>query len=175
VGGNDAITGGDVFGQTTIWENNLYGDAYEMSDNAKGGDDIITGGADIDATGTYTNQFYGDAFSMSGAARGGDDRLIAGSAASDMWGDAALILDNAVGGNDVFVLSGVFGETRIHDFRQGEDLLEVDIDPSIDPFAQVTWTTVGSDTALTVTGPASSGSALLLNFTGLSGSDFHFV
>jgi hypothetical protein len=112
---------------------------------------------------------------MSGTARGGNDRLIAGSGDSEMWGDAALMLDSAVGGNDDFVFSGAFGETRIHDFRRGQDRLEVDIDPSLDPFAQVTWTTVGSDTAVTVTGPASSGTALLLGFTGLSGSDFHFV
>ena len=119
--------------------NELYGDAHEMSGGAVGGNDAINSGS-----GSLSSNLYGDAYLMSGTARGGNDRLIAGSAASDMWGDAALVLDNAIGGNDVFVLSGAFGETRIHDFRHGQDRLEVDIDPSLDPFAQVTWTTVGS-------------------------------
>jgi hypothetical protein len=113
---------------------------------------------------------------MSGDARGGDDRMIAGTASSDMWGDAALMQDGALGGQDTFVFAGSFGETRIHDFRQGEDRLEIDVDPGLDPFAQVSWITAGSDVVVTVAGPESSGTVRLAGFTGtLTGSDFYFV
>jgi hypothetical protein len=44
------------------------------------------------------------------------------------------------------------------------------------PFAQVTWTTIGSDTVVTVTGPTSSGEIVLAGLNGpLKQSDFYIV
>ena len=140
-----------------------------------GGDDPIAG-RDSSSGENVQNGLYGDAYSMSGDARGGDDRMIAGTASSDMWGDAALMQDGALGGQDTFVFAGSFGETRIHDFRQGEDRLDIDVDPGLDPFAQISWITAGSDVVVTVAGPESSGTVRLAGFTGtLTGSDFYFV
>ena len=83
-GGNDTLTGGssDDFSASNTNTNTLYGDAFEMDDNARGGNDTLTGG---DGPGFRFGPFfrshqqpYGDANSMHNSARGGDDTLTGG-------------------------------------------------------------------------------------------------
>jgi hypothetical protein len=119
-GGHDILTGGD---NST---NTLHGGAWQMPlyrDNSLaplGGDDTLTGGG---AGGT--NTLYGDAFEMSLNTTGGDARLISGEGTDAMWGDAAIMPDNAIGGSDTFVFGVDNGDDTIHDFNQGEDLIEM--------------------------------------------------
>ena len=93
-----------------------------------------------------------------------------------MWGDAALMRAGAKGGRDTFIFSGEFGDTRIHDFRHGQDRLQVNIDSLLGRPAQVSWERAGSDTVVTVSGPVSEGTFRLVDYKGsLSTSDFYFV
>jgi Ca2+-binding RTX toxin-like protein len=112
---------------------------------------------------------------MSGDARGGNDRLIAGSDAVEMWGDAEIMKDRVVGGNDTFVFADTFGRTRIYDFEKGKDHLEIDI--SGGSYAgQVSWETVGSDVWSRSHGPEAKGEIVLVGFIkSLGTGDFYFV
>jgi hypothetical protein len=62
-GGNDELEGGGGVGSPPYGpgsaDNELYGDAYEMSGFAKGGNDELTGGH-----GYASNSLYGDASKM---------------------------------------------------------------------------------------------------------------
>ena len=49
-GGNDSLTGSGI-------NNTLYGDAFDIHDQARGGDDTLTSGG-------RSSNVYGDAFSM---------------------------------------------------------------------------------------------------------------
>ena len=112
---------------------------------------------------------------MSGEAKGGNDRLIAGSDAVEMWGDAEIMKGKAVGGNDTFVFSDTFGRTRIYDFEKGKDHLEIDIAGKAYA-GQVSWEKVGSDVVVTVDGSEAKGEIVLVNFAkSLGTGDFDFV
>jgi hypothetical protein len=118
---------------------------------------------------------FGDAQTLTGQAKGGNDRLVSGLNAPDqMWGDGQLF-DNATGGKDTFAFAGTFGNDQIFDFRHTEDRIEIDITGS-SPTGQVSWAPVGSDTVITVTGAASTGTITLVGFTNLLVlGDFIFV
>lgn len=118
-GGNDILTGGD----TSF--NYLYGDSQFLSlENSTftGGDDILTGGDN------GTNYLYGDVqlaeVEDGGTFTGGNDILISGTGTDHMWGDGGVVGD-ATGGSDVFVFLADNGEDIIHDFEQGEDLIDI--------------------------------------------------
>ena len=117
--GNITIDGGA--GNDVIWagaiENWVYGDAKVMHDDGVGGNDLLIGGE-------HTSHIFGDARELHGDSHGGSDRLVSGSGNEEMWGDGQL-LDNATGGNDVFVFTPGNGQDTIMDFRQGEDLIEL--------------------------------------------------
>ena len=53
-------------------DNEIFGDAAFIIDNAKGGNDTLTGG-DNSGSGEINNRLYGDAFDMRNNARGGND------------------------------------------------------------------------------------------------------
>ena len=66
--------------------------------------------------------------------------------------------------------------TRIHDFQDGKDRLEVDVDPNVRWQDQVSWSKIGADTVIDVHGSTTNGDIVLVSFRGtLSGSDFDFV
>ena len=52
----------------------MYGDAFDMSDNALGGNDTLTGGFSANRF-PSENDLYGDAYSMFDNSRGGNDTL----------------------------------------------------------------------------------------------------
>lgn len=118
-GGDDLVIGGEN------GLNYLYGDADRIADDARGGNDTLAGGDDS------TNYMYGDAAGaageggMHGNAQGGDDRLESGTGADHMWGDAALMADNAQGGYDTFVFAADSGQDVIYDFEQGKDHVDL--------------------------------------------------
>ncbi len=132
-GGHDALRG-----RAGSSENLLYGDAFEIScadddpgleRKTYGGDDMLIGGV-----GSTKNHLYGDAvLHISGIIICGDDYLISKSGNDDMWGDIAfsysegnpLDLSQVTTGQDVFVFSAGNGQDNIHDFRHGEDKIEL--------------------------------------------------
>ena len=94
-GGQDRI-----LGQVGI-QNNLYGDAFTLGDGARGGNDRLTGARGSETT----NLIVGDGPNLFGTAQGGDDTLVggAGRSANSLYGDALIMDDSAVGGNDVIM------------------------------------------------------------------------
>jgi hypothetical protein len=103
--------------------NTLYGDAFEMHDQARGGDDTLT------SSGRSSN-LYGDAFTLSDDTRGGDDMLTAsgGLFATSLYGDGNTMEGNSRGGNDTLV--GIFNailygdaNTMNGNSRGGDDTL----------------------------------------------------
>lgn len=120
-GGNDTLTGGaNALENDVYFQNDLYGDAQYMF-NSTGGDDTIIGGANS------VNYLFGDAANVYDSI-GGDDRLVSATNTIDhMTGDGyphAFV--NSIGGQDVFVFAPDNGTDYIHDFRQGEDHIELD-------------------------------------------------
>ncbi len=128
-GGNDVLIGG-----ANSNFNVLFGDASVMSDS-QGGNDILIA-SDSPVTGTFVTQntLCGDAERLAaGNAICGNDRLISGTGNDDMWGDIAysgyanepVDLTRVTTGHDVFVFSANNGNDTIHDFRHGEDKIEL--------------------------------------------------
>jgi hypothetical protein len=104
----------------------LYGDGEILSDRARGGDDILHGHTANAAFGLEGSDLYGDGRVLSDRARGGDDLLVSGQGADDnLWGDAAVLSGRARGGSDVFEFAAQNGNDVIHDFRHGEDHIEL--------------------------------------------------
>ena len=102
------------------------GDAYQTSQgHSTGGNDTLIGGI-----AGFGNTLVGDiAWVFDGASvQGGDDRLVsAANTLDDMWGDVQTIVDGTVaGGRDTFAFSHNNGNDIIHDFHQGEDIIELD-------------------------------------------------
>ena len=128
-GGNDVLTGG-----ASSLINYIYGDAYNMSES-HGGNDILIASDNPD-TGAFVtnNRLYGDAlYHLNGNVICGNDRLVSGTGNDDMWGDVAysgytsgpVDLNRVTTGHDIFVFSANNGNDTIHDFRQGEDKIEL--------------------------------------------------
>lgn len=133
-GGNDVLTGG-----ANSHVNELYGDALAMSDS-RSGNDILIATANLSSSNFVTqNTLYGDAkILMPGNVICGNDRLISGAGNDAMWGDIAYSFDENFGGEnlpvdlsrvttgqDIFVFSANNGTDTIHDFRHGEDKIEL--------------------------------------------------
>ena len=128
-GGNDVLISG-----SDSEFNVLFGDAYGLSDS-RGGNDILTA-SDNPISGAFVtkNSLYGDAeFHSAGNVICGNDRLISGTANDAMWGDivgsglgsSTIDLMRVTTGQDVFVFSTNNGNDTIHDFRHGEDKIEL--------------------------------------------------
>ena len=106
-GGNDTLIGGGTIGDPFFLNNQLFGDAETMRDNARGGNDTLIGG---DGS---SNTLYGDAGGsfppafvpgMVGNSRGGNDTLTGGNGGVNfLYGDAFSMSDNARGGNDTLI------------------------------------------------------------------------
>jgi serralysin len=67
-----------------------------------------------------------------------------------MWGDAMLVHDNAVGGNDTFVFAPENGGDIIFDFEQGKDHIDLKAYASagFDDFGDLNIETVGEDSVI---------------------------
>ena len=128
-GGNDVLTG-----DANSYSNELFGDALYIS-AGQGGDDILIAHA-APSSGDFltNNKIYGDAKNhVGGNVLCGNDRLISGTGNDAMWGDIAysgygnspIDLTRVTTGHDVFVFSANNGNDMIHDFRQGEDKIEL--------------------------------------------------
>jgi hypothetical protein len=128
-GGNDVLTG-----DANSYFNELYGDAQYIS-AGQGGNDILIAHANPSPGNFAThNQLYGDARNHTdGNVICGKDRLVSGTGNDAMWGDIAysgynsgpVDLTRVTTGKDVFVFSANNGNDTIHDFRQGEDKIEL--------------------------------------------------
>ena len=128
-GGNDVLIGGA--GSNF---NVLFGDAYGMSDS-RGGNDILAASDNLISDASITqNTLYGDAqYHFNGNVICGNDRLISGTGNDAMWGDivgsglgsSTIDLTRVTAGQDVFVFSANNGTDTIHDFRHGEDKIEL--------------------------------------------------
>ena len=167
-----------MMGVPTI--NNLYGDAYQMFNAARGGNDTLTGG-NLDAI----NSLYGDAYSMFDNAHGGDDTLISGTGTDHMWGDAQFIngvaasptaaTGTVVTGADTFVFGPGNGTDDINDFRQS-DFDRIDVTAyAIQSMAGMVITGTGVDTKIAFD---ATNSVTLVGFSdpsALRASDFIFV
>lgn len=121
--GGDQYLVGDSAGSTSV-SNTLTGDAYIITDFARGGNDSLQGGsADF-----LTQRIYGDAYVMNRFAAGGDDLIIGGGGsrhASDrLYGDAYEMHDFAHGGNDQIIglIATIYGDAYSMDgFTVGGD------------------------------------------------------
>jgi len=130
-GGNDVLTGG-----ANVFYNELYGDSYKIHDRQGGNDILIAGANPSTGTSVTKNILYGDALCHgAGSIVCGNDRLISSTGDDDMWGDIRFFdtgtsyddidLTRVTTGHDVFVFSANNGNDTIHDFRHGEDKIEL--------------------------------------------------
>lgn len=128
-GGHDVLIGG-----TNASANLLFGDAFEMSDSQGGNDTLLASNISASSAVVTVNTLYGDAlYHIAGNVICGNDRLISGTGNDIMWGDIAysgsgtspLDLISVTTGQDVFVFSTNNGNDTIHDFRHGEDKIEL--------------------------------------------------
>jgi Ca2+-binding RTX toxin-like protein len=113
----EARGGNDVLTGAAGLFNGLLGDAQNMFDHTRGGNDVLIGGAGS----TADNTMIGDASFMSGHARGGNDHVIGGADASMNVAnaDGFSMTDYTVGGNDVVI----GGDGAIRNNLRGEGLL----------------------------------------------------
>jgi hypothetical protein len=180
-GGNDVLIGGSNSGSGTLM-NHLWGDAENMFYEAQGGNDVLIGG-DSTGSGVVGNGLVGDASNVLFRVQGGNDTLIAGThsgggstVVNNMWGDWAHDLTGgqpvALPGHDTFVFNGNFGnQTYVHDFHQGEDLIDIVAAHGLGLDA-LTITQSGSDTLVHLTSDPND-VITLVGFTGtLTQSDF---
>lgn len=176
VGGNDLIRGG---GHS---DNLLQGDArYLMS---AGGDDTLI------ASNTGTNTLCGDAYQMLNRAKGGDDTLISGRGDDQLWGDAKFRsgiylgeaseeewyenppeIDETTGGADRFVFARRNGDDTIHDFVQGDDLIDLRLIARIDDFDDVRITVEDGNSVIHL---GRGNSITVIGVDALEDSDFLF-
>jgi len=185
-GGNDIITGG------TNSINVLVGDAIHFAGPAKGGNDTITGGVG------GSNTLIGDGIDTNGPESGGNDRLVSADNTTDnMWGD---FQSGGTGGQDTFVFDRNNGNDIIHDYQQGFDNpIELDgffknphipTNPHIpllppqagnhilETFADLNISEVDANNdghTDSVIHFDANNSVTVLNVTGLTAADFHFV
>lgn len=170
-GGNDVLIGG-----ARSAEAYLYGDAVTMK-NSKGGNDELIGSSE-----SY-NLLYGDAkYHLSGTVVCGNDRLFSGNGNDEMWGDIAfsysegnsLDIIHVTTGHDVFVFSANNGTDTIHDFRHGEDKINLQgIDGANNFNALINsgnLSTNSTDTVITF----GTNTITVIGVTDLSVSDFIF-
>ena len=87
-------------------DDDIWGDALTMRDNARGGNDRIDAGGDDDGF------VYGDASGMEDQSVGGRDVVRGGEGDDTMHGDANSMGDNARGGNDT-----LYGDSGDDDFE----------------------------------------------------------
>jgi hypothetical protein len=133
-GGNDTVTGG-----ANARTNTLQGDAHAMTASSRGGNDTLTGASSL-----LGNTLVGDASFGGDGVTGGDDRLVSAVNTSDqMWGDFQE--GTATGGDDTFVLNFGNGTDFIHDFRKGEDRIELDGISELLPFEALNIKTVDTN------------------------------
>lgn len=160
-GGDDAVRGGS--GDDFI-------DGMDGNDLLQGGRgaDVILGGAGADAL--YGNR---DADDLSGGA--GSEALYGGSGGDRLDGGADNDLLTGGSGADTFVFALGTGGDRVNDYRDGQDVIEIDMGLGLTSFGDVQGaaTQVGSDVVIQV-----GSDALTLMDTQLSvldASDFSFV
>jgi hypothetical protein len=112
----EARGGNDVLTGAAGLFNGLLGDAQNMFDHTRGGNDVLIGGAGS----TADNTMIGDASFMSGHARGGNDQIIGGADATMNVAnaDGFSMTDDTVGGNDVVI----GGDGAIRNNLRGEGL-----------------------------------------------------
>lgn len=135
IGGNQRLKG------KAREENQIFGDANELRDDAAGGDDRLFGRDGEAGTSTYGivyNALYGDGFALYDRTIGGKDKLFGGDngRGNDLYGDARTMYNETRGGDDTLIggdnddpgLS--FGQTLIGDAdnmsdkaRGGDDLI----------------------------------------------------
>ena len=172
IGGDDTLIGG----VDSI--NNLYGDAGSFTGPVTGGDDTLIGGEG------GINNLYGDAVTATGGpSSGGDDRLVSAFRTTDnMWGDFDSNTGPTTFGHDTFVFAWKNGDDTIHDFRQGEDIIEIDSTTHksfADDFSDLKIQEVDTDNNGTsdssVIDFAGHNSVTVLGVTGLTEADFHFI
>ncbi len=184
---NDTLTGG-----AGAQNNELFGDAYYISDIPVGGDNTLPGDA-----GAQDNQLVGDAFYTSDIPVGGDNTLIgdAGAQNNELVGDAYYISDIPVGGDntlpgdanaqddqlvgdanfpwvnrthgaDAFMFVGQFGNPSVSYFRSSDsNKLKIDIDNNVNWEDQISWASEGGDLVMTVDSPSSVGT---ITFVGMA-------
>jgi hypothetical protein len=168
-GGNDTLTGG---ANST---NYLYGDAETMTGAATGGNDTLIGGKG------GVNHLYGDAVSPGGPSTGGNDRLVSAANTTDnMWGDFGSVSSyNTVFGQDTFVFGPRNGNDYIHDYHQGEDIIEINSVRGVQSFENFNIQTVdvNGDGQMdnSVIHLSANDSVTVYGVTGLTAADFNIV
>ena len=172
-GGNDLLAGG-----VGSKANMLYGDASTFDGNTVGGNDILIAG-DRSVSVVTTNSLYGDGKdSVTGNVICGNDRLISGTGDDAMWGDiansdygAVIDLSRITTGRDVFVFSNNNGTDFIHDFRHGEDKIDLHGIAGVNSFNAITPLEVsGADTVIRF----GSNTITVIGVTDLAAADFLF-
>ena len=147
LGGHDTIFGG-------AGDDSLKGGEGDDSILADGGDDTVYGGAGNDwiVGGAGNDTLYGD---------GGNDRLIGSTGDDDLYGGAGqdavnggLGDDDLYGGADAdtFVFNGSFGTDTVHDFTDGEELIDLSTMAGISGFDDLSITADGSAAVIDLTG-----------------------
>ncbi|WP_298937193.1 tandem-95 repeat protein [uncultured Ruegeria sp.] len=148
-GGNDTVNGGDG-------DDRLWGDSGNDTLNGGDGNDDLEGGLGDDI-------LNGDAGDDDLSGSRGNDILNGGEGNDELWGGS---------GSDEFVFSDSFGNDEIIDFRDGIDLIRVDIAGV--SYSDLTITSSGHHTEVSVSG---HGTITLeyFNMANLTEDDFLFV
>jgi hypothetical protein len=158
-GGDDTVIGGPGA------YNLMHGDA-SVVEGGNCGDDLLIAGRGA------TNIMYGDAFSLAGVA--GNDTLVSAGDFDELWGDAVFLGTETTGGHDVFRFTRQAGESRIMDFRKGEDL--IDLRPldslGIDGIEDLSIEENGGDSVIML---PTDRVIIVFGVTGLAAEDFLFA